>query len=228
MPAEISVIIPTLNAAGTLPKCLEALIEGLSAGLIRELIVTDGGSTDETLNIAESAGALIAKGAASRGGQLQRGVNVAKGNWLLVLHADTLLDAGWAQVVQDHLDNGGGSAAYFQLGFRATGFGARWVAGWANLRASVFGLPYGDQGLLLPRKIYDQAGGYRDQPLMEDVAIARALKGKMTALPVRAMTGAGRYVRDGWFRTGAQNLWTLLRYLAGVDPEKLAAGYRRG
>lgn len=228
MPAEISVIVPTLNAAEDLPACLEALIEGLGVGLIRELIVTDGGSSDATHAIAEAAGAVFVTGPASRGGQLRRGVEAAKGNWLLVLHADTVLGAGWAQVVQTHLDKGDGSAAWFQLAFRASGIGAGWVAGWANLRASLFDLPYGDQGLLLRRQMYQQAGGYPDQPLMEDVALARALKGQMTGLPVTAVTGAGRYLRKGWLRCGAQNMWTLARYFAGVDPEKLAASYRRG
>lgn len=227
MPAEISVIIPTLNAEGDLPACLEALIEGLAAGLIRELIVTDGGSSDASRSIAEAAGAICVAGPASRGGQLRRGAEVAKGNWLLILHADTVLGAGWAQVVQTHLDTGGGGAAWFQLVFRASGIGARWVAGWANLRASLFDLPYGDQGLLLPRQMYQQAGGYPDQPLMEDVALARALKGQLIGLPVTAVTGAGRYQCKGWLWCGAQNLWMQARYFSGVNPEKLAASYRR-
>lgn len=227
MPAEISVIIPTLNAAGELPACVESLIEGLGAGLIRELIVTDGGSTDATLSIAEAAGATIVTGPATRGGQLRRGAEAAKGNWLLVLHADTVLGAGWAPVVQTHLDKGNGTAAWFNLAFRASGMRARWVAGWANLRSTLFGLPYGDQGLLVSRQMYTQAGGYRDQPLMEDVALVRGLKGQLVGLPVTAMTSAARYQRNGWARCGAQNMWTLTRYFAGVNPEKLAASYRR-
>lgn len=227
MAAEISVIIPTLNAERVLPACLESLIEGLGAGLIRELIVTDGGSTDATLPIAESAGATIVAGPASRGGQLRRGVKAAKGNWLLVLHADTVLGAGWAQQVQAHLENADGSAAWFRLAYSGGGVAARWVAGWANLRSSLFGLPYGDQGLLVSRQMYQQVGSYPDQPLMEDVAIVRALGGQLTGLSVTATTGAERYQRAGWFRCGARNLWTLARYFAGVDPEKLAASYRR-
>ncbi len=227
MPAEISVIIPTLNADRTLPACLGPLFEGLGAGLIRELIITDGGSTDATLTIADAAGATIVEGPASRGGQLRRGVAAAKGNWVLVLHADTVLGAGWTQVVQAHLDTGDGSAAWFQLAFRASGLRARWVASWANLRSSLFGLPYGDQGLLVSVRMYQQAGGYPDQPLMEDVALARALRGQLTGLPVTAVTGAERYQRKGWMRCGAQNMWTLARYFCGVDPEKLAASYQR-
>lgn len=227
MRAEISVIVPTLNAAESLPACLSALMEGVAAGLIRELIVSDGGSEDATLAIAEEAGAVIVTGAPSRGGQLRRGVDLAQGRWLLILHADTELGPGWAGAVSDHLQDKTGASAYFRLAFRARGLMPAWVAGWANLRSALFGLPYGDQGLLVTREAYDLAGGYPDQPLMEDVALVRALRGPLRALPARALTSAARYQKSGWLRRGARNLWTLARYFAGADPRKLAASYRR-
>ncbi|MEY8831341.1 TIGR04283 family arsenosugar biosynthesis glycosyltransferase [Sedimentitalea sp. XS_ASV28] len=227
MPAEISIVIPTLNAQAHLPGCLAALMEGLSAGLIRELIVSDGGSTDATCRIADEAGAVLIRGPASRGGQLRRGIEKARGRWLLVLHADTRLEPGWAAVVDAHLAAGQGQSAYFRLAFCERGVMPAWVAGWANLRSRLFGLPYGDQGLLMQRAVHDRAGGYPDQPLMEDVALVRALPRPLIALPVRAFTSAERYREAGWLRRGARNLWTLARYFAGADPERLAASYRR-
>ena len=227
MPAEISIIIPTLNAEDHLPACLATLMEGLSAGLIRELIVTDGGSTDATCRIADAAGANIITGPASRGGQLRRGVAQARGRWLLVLHADTQLEPGWAAAVAEHISNGQGASAYFRLAFRARGLMPIWFAGWANLRSYVFGLPYGDQGLLVLRSNYDRAGGYPDQPLMEDVALVRALQRPLNALSARAFTSAERYRRVGWLRRGAANLWTLVRYFAGAEPKTLARQYQR-
>lgn len=224
MPAPISIVIPTLNAAEALPATLGALIEGLHAGLIRELIVTDGGSTDQTLEIADEAGAEIITGTPSRGGQLQRGCAAARGDWLLVVHADTQLPEGWSKLVADHLPSG--RPAAFRLRFRAKGPGPAWVAGWANLRSRLFGLPYGDQGLLMPRRAYLNAGGYPDQPLMEDVALVRALPA-VTLLNARVMTSADRYAQAGWLRRGARNLWTLTRYFLGADPERLARAYRR-
>lgn len=227
MPAQISIIVPTLNAEQHLPRCLGALMEGLSAGLVRELIVTDGGSDDATLAIADEAGAVLVSGPASRGGQLRRGCDVAQGQWLLVLHADTVLAAGWAQIVAAHISGAGAGSAHFRLAFDVAGLWPRWVAGWANLRASLFGLPYGDQGLLVRRSDYARAGGYPDQPLMEDVALVRALPGKLTGLAATAQTSADKYVRDGWLRRGLRNQWTLARYFAGTDPDVLAAGYQR-
>lgn len=226
MRAPLSVIIPTLNAAHGLPECLTALIEGLQTGVIRELIVTDGGSMDATLDIAREAGAEIVVGVPSRGGQLIRGANVAKGDWLLFLHSDTVLATEWAQVVQEHLKSQTNSA-YFKLEFDRTGFAPRIVAAWANLRSKWFRLPYGDQGLLISRADYDAAGGYPDIPLMEDVALVRTLDPPPMALSASAKTSAARYVKTGWIRRGLRNLWTLIRYLCGADPHALARSYRR-
>lgn len=226
MRAPISVIIPTLNAASGLPACLGALGEGLEAGLIRELIISDGGSTDDTLRIADAAGALIIEGAPSRGGQMRRGAFAAQGRWLLFLHADTVLEAGWGQAVLDAIADGS-HAYYFDLAFDIDGLRPRFVARWANWRSRRFHLPYGDQGLLISRYMYDEVGGHPDQPLMEDVALAHALGPRLVTLSATAMTSAEKYQRQGWFRRGMRNLWTLLRYYAGASADDLASSYRR-
>ncbi|WP_299210536.1 TIGR04283 family arsenosugar biosynthesis glycosyltransferase [uncultured Tateyamaria sp.] len=222
MPAPISVIVPTLNAEAALGPTLAALMEGVDGGLIAELVVSDGGSTDDTLKRADAWGGNIVTGPSSRGGQLRRGCEAARAEWFLVVHADTVLSPGWSEVVSAHL--GQRDAAYFKLRFDR---GGRAVAAWANLRARLFGLPYGDQGLLIRRDLYARVGGYPDIPLMEDVALARALRGQLVPLDATAVTSAEKYRRQGWVRRGARNLWTLTRYLAGADPEALAAAYRR-
>ncbi len=220
MRAPISVVIPTLNAAPSLTATLDALVEGLDAGLVTELIISDGGSSDDTLRLADAWGANIVKGPASRGGQLGRGCAAARGQWLLVLHADTVLAPGWSDTVRAHL--GTAEAGHFRLRFDQ---GGRWVAAWANLRSRLFGLPYGDQGLLLPRTLYDRVGGYRDIPLMEDVSLARALRGHLRPMDAVATTSAARYRQQGWVRRGARNLWLLTRFMAGASPERLARRY---
>lgn len=226
MQAPISVIIPTLNAAGELADCVKVLAEGQAAGLIGEIIVTDGGSTDQTCVMARDLGARIVTGPPSRGEQLRRGVSAAQGAWLLILHADSILAPGWSGPVADHVARGRG-AGWFRLTFRAQGLAPLLVAAWANLRARMFALPYGDQGLLLSRADYDRAGGYPDQRLMEDVALVRALHRPLTRLDATITTSAARYIRDGWLRRGAGNIWTLARYLSGVSPELLADRYQR-
>ncbi|MBR9843466.1 MAG: glycosyltransferase [Rhodobacteraceae bacterium] len=226
MRAPLSVVIPTLNAEAVLGPCLGALYEGVQAGLIRELIVVDGGSDDRTTEIAREVGADVIETAASRGGQLRAGCAAARADWLLVVHADTVLQEGWTEVVAAHL--GQETAGYFRLRFDAGGVAGTWVAGWANLRARLFGLPYGDQGLLVRRDLYEAVGGYADIPLMEDVALAQALgRSRLVALDAVAMTSAEKYHRQGWLRRGARNLWTLARYFMGTGPERLAKAYRR-
>ncbi len=227
MRAPISIVIPAVNAAAELPGTLASLGEGLQEGLIRELVISDGGSTDGTRSIAEAAGAEWVTGEAGRGGQLARGVAASEGAWLLCLHADTQLGPGWAAAALSHLRDAPDRAGYFRLRFRAEGVAPRIVAGWANWRSRVLGLPYGDQGLLLSRELYDAVGGFPAIPLMEDVGFARALRGRLRELPAEAWTSAARYEAQGWVRRGARNLWCLVRYFLGVSPEALARAYRR-
>jgi len=224
MPAPISVIIPTLNAAAGIGPTLGALSEGLDAGLIGELIIVDGGSKDGIERVAEQVGAHFHSMPPGRGGQLSAGADIATRPWLLFVHADTVLSENWVAAVQSHLQTPQ-KAGYFHLRFDATGFAPGFVAGWANLRSRLFGLPYGDQALLISRRLYGQSGGYTGLPLMEDVALARALRGKLAPLEAHATTSAAKY-QGQWLRRGSRNLALLLRYFLGTSPEKLAQIYR--
>lgn len=226
MPAPLSVVVPTLDAGDALPGCLAALIEGLQAGLIRELVVSDGGSTDATRQIADAAGAIWVDGPAGRGGQIARGVRAASAPWVLILHADSRLDPGWSDAVAAHVASRPEKAGYFRLRFRAEGAAPRLVAGWANFRSRAFGLPYGDQGLLARTSLLASVGGVPEHPLMEDVALSRALKGRLVQMHATSATSAARYEAEGWARRGARNLLILARYSLGADPEKLARSYQ--
>jgi len=225
MTAPISVIIPTLNAAANIGPTLAALAEGLNAGLVGELIIVDGGSEDGIDAIADDIGARFKTVTPSRGGQLAMGATLATRPWLLFIHADTVLSEGWLNAVQAHLATPD-KAGYFRLRFDATGFVPRFVAGWANFRSRLFGLPYGDQALLISITLYANVGGHPNQPLMEDVALALALKGKLTPLHADAVTSAAKY-QGQWLRRGGRNLTLLARYFLGANPERLARRYRR-
>lgn len=226
MPAPLSVIIPTLNAAGDLPDCLQALMPGLERGLIREVIVSDGGSEDATPRIAGDTGATLLAGAAGRGAQLAAGATAARGDWLLFLHADTVLSPDWAERAAHHMDHRPDAAATFTLKYRSDDRAARWLEARANRRARWLALPYGDQGLLISRKLYDAVGGYADVPLMEDVMIARALgRKRLVQLSAEARTSAEKYERDGWRKRAWRNALLLARFLMGASPETLARAY---
>ncbi|MEM0978400.1 MAG: TIGR04283 family arsenosugar biosynthesis glycosyltransferase [Pseudomonadota bacterium] len=226
MPAPITVVIPTLNSTASLEMSLPPLMEGVSEGLIHSVIFADGGSEDGIVDLAKETGAILIRSKPGRGNQLSAGCRAAEGKWLLVLHADTILPEGWSRVVQKRLEKKDFAYA-FKLSFDAEGFPPRFVAGWANFRTRLFRLPYGDQGLLIPKQLYSRVGGYAEIPLMEDVNLAKKLGRCVRLMPARVTTSAEKYVRDGWFRRGAKNLWLVIRYRLGANPEKLARAYNR-
>jgi hypothetical protein len=228
MSAPVSVVIPTLEAADRIGPCLGALGEAVMEGVIHEVIIADGGSADAIAEIVEAVGARLVKAERGRGSQLAAGARAARGDWLLFLHADTVLAPGWGAAVLAHIQARPGQAGYFTLRFDAPRPMARIVAGWANLRAALFALPYGDQGLLVSRALYDKVGGYRPIPLMEDVALVRRIgRRRLARLRVEAVTSAARYAADGWFCRSWRNLTTLALYFLGVDPQRLARRYTR-
>ena len=227
MRAPISIVIPTLDSGPDLVPAAESLLEGVRCGLVRNLVVADGGSEDDTEAIAESIGAEFVASAPGRGTQLTAGARAATGSWLLFLHADTRLEPGWSAAAERHMRDFPAQAGYFRLKFRARGLPAAWVAGWANARSRVLGLPYGDQGMLISRRLFNACGGYPEIPIMEDVEIARRLKGKLRKLDATATTDPSRYVADGWLARGARNIATLVKYELGAAPESLARSYSR-
>jgi rSAM/selenodomain-associated transferase 2 len=228
--APLSIIIPTYNALPGLADCLAALVGGLSAGLVREAIVVDGSSTDATIGLATDMGCKIVTvppEGRGRDKQLQTGAAHATGDWLLFLHGDTVLDESWVKAVSTHMASNSDKAAFFTLAFDHHGSGAKRVAAFANLRARVAGLPYGDQGLLISRRLYDQCGGYCDIPLMEDVDIVRRIgKARLVALNCQATTSSKKFVDGGWWRVPFRNACLLAAFFIGVAPERLAKWYK--
>ncbi|MGQ0672956.1 MAG: TIGR04283 family arsenosugar biosynthesis glycosyltransferase [Hyphomicrobium sp.] len=227
----ISVVIPTLDAEAHLTRTLAALVPAAMDGVVRELIVSDGGSTDGTRAIADEAGAVIIEAVRGRGSQLGAGAGAARCSWLMFLHADTVLAPGWDSEASDFMrdvDRGArpDRAAAFRFALDDHGMAARIVERGVALRNRLFRLPFGDQGLLISRRLYDAVGGYRPLPIMEDVDFARRLgRSRIAMLGSRAITSADRYRRDGYVRRVLRNQSCLLSYACGGDPARLAARY---
>ncbi|MEM8988459.1 MAG: TIGR04283 family arsenosugar biosynthesis glycosyltransferase [Pseudomonadota bacterium] len=224
---KISIVIPTLNAAGVLPACLNALVPAALEGLVKEVVVSDGGSQDDTLAAGQAAGAVIVRGARGRGRQLAAGARAARAPWLLFLHADTLLAPDWTTVARTHMERDDARAGAFRFRLDDTRWPARVLEAGVALRCALFGLPYGDQGLLVSRALYDAVGGFsEDMPLMEDVDMVRRIgRGRLEMLSADAVTSAERYGRDGYARRVMTNLRCLAMYYAGVAPDKIVGRY---
>lgn len=216
----LSAIVPTLNAGATLGPCLVALEK---AG---EIVVVDGGSADDTIAVARCAGARTIASATGRGIQLGAGANAARGEWLLFVHADTQLGSAWPVVVGAHIKSRPETAGCFRLRLDDDAWQARIIEKGVAARTSLLGLPYGDQGLLISRALYDAIGGFRPLPLMEDVDLVRRIgRRRMAMLGADALTSAERWRRDGWLRRSARNLACLALYKAGVAPTTIAKFY---
>ncbi len=221
----ISVIIPTLNAASHLPGTFLSIFDAAVDGIVSEVIVSDGGSDDATREIAEAAGATVVAAERGRGPQLRAGANTARKPWLLFLHADTALGKGWAEEARAFMARSDGAAA-FRFRLDDTGVRPRLLEWLVALRCAVFRLPYGDQGLLISRSLYDAVGGFAPVPLMEDVDLVRRLgRRRIKILKSAAVTSADRFRRDGYVLRSARNLWCLVLYFGGVPPERLVRLY---
>ncbi|MCY7399086.1 MAG: hypothetical protein LH466_09665, partial [Sphingomonas bacterium] len=162
-----------------------------------------------------------------RGTQLRAGGEAARGDWLLFLHADTQLGAGWREAVAAHVATASDRAGYFDLRLDDDAWQARFIERGVASRVRLLGLPYGDQGLLISRRLYDDVGGFRPLALMEDVDLARRIgRHRLRRLDATALTSADRWRRDGWLRRSGRNLACLALYALGMAPTRLARFYR--
>jgi len=218
----LSVIIPALNAATTL--C--ATMASVAGDPVAETVVIDGGSTDATAELAAALGARVIRVGRGRGVQIAAGVAASAGPWLLVLHADTRLGTGWREAAVRHMHACPDRAGYFGFLLDSRAPEARRLERLVRWRCRVAALPYGDQGLLIPRDLLSAVGGVRPLPLMEDVDLVRRLgRRRLVGLDASALTSAEKWEREGWRRRSARNLVCLSLYLIGVPPPIIARLY---
>jgi rSAM/selenodomain-associated transferase 2 len=219
-PARVSVVVPALNEEACLGATLASVLPEAD-----EVVVVDGGSTDATVDVATKSGAHVIEAPRGRGLQLDAGARRAGGEWLVFLHADTRLEAGWSAVLR-RLEAGviGGA---FRFTVDAPRRGYRLIEAGVHLRCRLFRLPYGDQGVFVRRATYESLGGFAPYPLMEDVEFVRRL-GRAGALAFpsqRAFTSPRRWEREGLIATSLRNGCLLALYAAGWSPHRLARYY---
>ena len=220
---SISIIIPVRNEEEAIDACLDRIPD--DAGL--EILVVDGSSTDQTVSKINQKKQRVINATPGRGSQQHAGALAASGDILLFLHCDTCLPHDFAAQVERILKVKNTAAGAFRLRINARGMGYRIIEWGANLRSRLFQLPYGDQALFMCRATYFAAGGFPEQPILEDTVLVSRLKkqGRIVLAPLSVSTSARRWQKHGIIRTTFVNQLMLAGQAAGIPAARLAQWY---
>jgi rSAM/selenodomain-associated transferase 2 len=224
MQTRVSVIIPALNEEARIATAIDSARRADAL----EVIVADGGSSDETVPVAREHGAEIVSGATMRSRQLNAGAAAARGDILLFLHADTRLPDDAMRAVTAALA-AGHTFGGFRVKFAEDDVRLRVAETMINLRTSFTRCPWGDQAQFIRREMFLEQRGYREIPLMEDYEMAIRMKrvGRTAILPLHVITSGRRFLTKGVLRTAAINWQIVARFRSGASPEELALLYRK-
>ncbi len=222
--AKISIIIPVLNEAASIAAVIQQALTGENI----EIIVSDGGSRDQTVEMVQSLGVSVIQSSPGRAQQMNRGAKQATGDILLFLHADTFLPHQFDDYIRQSLMERRTIAGAFQLKIGANLRGIRWVEKMVNWRSQFLQLPYGDQAIFLKRSTFWQMGGFPQLPIMEDFELIRNLQkwGRVAIAPVAVQTSGRRWQKLGVFKTTLLNQVIIIGYFLGIPPHRLAHCYR--
>ena len=222
---RISVIIPALNEAEYISRTIGRL--QIESDL--EIVVVDGGSQDNTFEVAKSLGAKVVSATPPKAAQMNAGAAVATGDVLLFLHADTRLPQNFQGLVRNAVSQSEFSVGAFQMGIDSDARGLRFIERVANWRSRYLQMPYGDQGIFVLRNLFNEIGGFPDMPIMEDFELIRRLKqkGKVAILEASVQTSPRRWLNFGIFKTWILNQIIIGAYFLGVSPERLSQWYHR-
>ncbi|MBE9216168.1 TIGR04283 family arsenosugar biosynthesis glycosyltransferase [Plectonema cf. radiosum LEGE 06105] len=221
---KISIIIPTLNES----KNIKATLASTQISTNIEVIVVDGGSQDNTIDIVQSLGIKVITGYQNRACQMNAGAMNATGDILLFLHADTLLPPNFDAMIRIGLQQPKTVAGAFSLRINAPQTGLRLVEWGVKFRSKWLQMPYGDQGIFITKKIFNDIGGFPELPIMEDFELVRSLKrlGGINLIPVPVITSPRRWLKKGVWQTTLINQIVIIAYFLGVSPNRIRSWYR--
>lgn len=224
-PMRLAIVIPTLDEEGTLRRNLP-----LALAHADEVVVSDGGSADDTIEVARALGARVVSGPACRGAQLNRGAEATDADVLLFLHADTVLPQDAGRRVKEAVIAGAPGGAFF-IRFDGHGFVYRLGGRVVNLRTKLAFTPLGDQAQWITREAFRELGGFREWPILEDLDFAKRMRRhwgrrRLTVLEEPVVTSARRFEKQGPARTVALNWAIWLLFALGASPHRLAKIYR--
>ena len=225
-PYNISIITPVLNEE----QQIVSFLDNLRQVSWCEHVLIDGGSTDQTRSLINRYPVRLISSPPGRGTQQNAGASAATGDILLFLHCDTRLPENYQHVVFRILAQPGTVAGAFQLGIDHPGRWYRLIERGVNLRSRLLSLPYGDQALFMKKSVFHQAGGFPDQPVLEEIPLLCRLRrlGKICQAPAAVVTSARRWQQLGIVRTTLINQLMLVGYMAGISSQRLARLYLWG
>ena len=220
--AQLSIIIPVINEEKNLAKLLPKVCTPEI-----EVIVVDGGSTDQTVTIAKSYGAQVLNRQAGRGHQLNQGAKKAQSKHLLFLHGDTILPHGFQQEIKNCLGDPLVAVGAFRLQLSTKTWPLQLIAWGANIRSKFGKLPYGDQGFFMTAETFKKIGGFPEVQLMEDFIFIRQARkyGKIALLDSMVKSSSRRWQQQGLVKTTLVNQLIILGFLLGLSPKFLAKLY---
>lgn len=219
---RVTVVVPVLNEAPRLRACLERL-----AGQAFEVIVVDGGSSDDSRSIASEMGAVVVDAPRGRASQMNAGAHQSRGDWLLFLHGDTQLPANWLAAIADS-ERTGKRWGRFDVDLDSQDRWIRMVGFMMNHRSCLSGITTGDQAMFVARAAWQTVGGFPAIALMEDIELSKQLKrtvGRPACRRERVKVSARRWQQHGTWRTIRIMWWLRLQYFFGVSPDVLHARY---
>jgi rSAM/selenodomain-associated transferase 2/rSAM/selenodomain-associated transferase 1 len=221
----LGIVIPTLNEEDALPLLLSDLAQ---LRVPHRIAVVDGGSRDSTQAVARKAGALVLEGPRGRATQMNRGAQLLDTPWLLFLHADSRFPGEAREALEEWLAQASmDQAGHFGFALEGRHWFWRFIELGQGIRERFSGLVYGDQGLVLSRRLFSRVGGYPDLPTMEDVEMVRRLRrsAQLRRIPAFLPTSPRRYEEEGRWRGWLRNVVLISLYKLGVPPGKLASFY---
>jgi rSAM/selenodomain-associated transferase 2 len=221
----LSIIIPVLEEARSIAATLEALRPAREAGV--EVVVVDGGSRDGTIAAAQPLADAVLRSARGRAVQMNAGARAAEGEVLLFLHADTVLPPDAVGTLLDSLQRTQRAWGRFDVAIAGADPLLAIIALFMNARSRLTGIATGDQAMFVRRDAFARVGGFPEIPLMEDVALSKALRrvSRPLCLRPRVLTSGRRWERQGTLRT-VWLMWRLrLEFALGADPHRLARRY---
>ncbi|MEX2352695.1 MAG: TIGR04283 family arsenosugar biosynthesis glycosyltransferase [Gammaproteobacteria bacterium] len=215
-----------LNEADSLPDLFEHLLFCQRQGC--EVILVDGGSSDNSIALAKLAGFTVFEASQGRARQMNVGATAARGDILIFLHADTRLPVNADRIIIQALTDSRNGWGRFDITIEGRSLILKIISGLMNLRSRLSGIATGDQTIFVKRSLFEQVGGFPDQPLMEDIEISRRLKRlcRPVCLKDKVTTSGRRWESRGIWRT-ILLMWKLrLAYWLGIPPERLARVYQ--